>query len=275
MNLDRELSKKSLTDGFCLLYGEKYRVLFDTVGGELIELGIKSGKDYFTKYSLHKAHQSGLYIMVEHFEPNKIYKNVEEFKSTVIKELTPFLSNIDIKKLLVEQPYVSFNSSNFAVPIKNNIFEKISNGLKNIKPTPVKKIPSFDYFKQFLIFDSCKKSINLSTESGLGLDQFNYESVKYYLEEGEEFYLPKAIPFKYHQLGSTLIREELRMKMIDKIKENITKDSDRHVRGLLSGMVSSFCFDSEEDTTLLDIQTVCGEDGFLTSEQLTNRLKNY
>ena len=77
--------------------------------------------------------------MVEHFSPNGKYNTVEEFKASVKKALTPFLSDKNIEKLFSEQPYSSFSESNFAWPIANKeLFQRISNALEDVKPTPAK-----------------------------------------------------------------------------------------------------------------------------------------
>ena len=139
MKLNREIAKEALTDGFCLLYGEKYRDLFDSVGEEIIELGIKNGRIHFTKQALISADRTSIHIMVEHFSPNGKYNTVEEFKASVKKALTPFLSDKNIEKLFSEQPYSSFSESNFAWPIANKeLFQRISNALEDVKPTPAK-----------------------------------------------------------------------------------------------------------------------------------------
>lgn len=263
MNLNREISKKTLTDGFCLLYGENHRNMFDKYGEEYIQLGIFNGKNYFYNTILHIATRVLGYEIIR-----------GDNNEDIVKTLKLFLSDEDIQFIFKgEYEYVSI--SNFAIPKKSEkVFQKISKELNNIKPTPIKKIESFDYFKQFPIYDTHKKNINLYTEGGFGLDQFNYQSVKYYLDENEEFYLAEAIPYKYHQLGSTLIREELRLDLIDKIKKLIDKDSNRCVKRALREMLKSYCFGSEEESTLLDIQRVCGEDGFETNKQINIRLKN-
>jgi hypothetical protein len=276
MKLDREIAKKSLTDGFCSLYGEKYRNLFDSVGEEIIELGRKNGEKHFFNQALHNTETAGVWINVKFFKPNSLLNNVDELKNTILSDLSPFLSSENIEKLFTEQPYTSFQNSNFAPPSdRKNLFSKIENVLDNIKPTPIKKIAFFDYFKQFPIYDTHQKSVNLSTEGGLGLDQFHYKSVKYYLEEGEECYVSEAIPYKYHQLGSILIREEMRLNLINEIKKYISTDTDYFSKRVLSTMIKEYCFPSEEVSTLLDIQTVCGEEGFYTPKQVTERLKNY
>lgn len=256
MNLDREISKKCLTDGFCLLYGEKYRIDFDSIGEELIELGIKNGRKHFTEQALYSTNYSYFYIVIKNFQKTEQYNSVDEFKSIIRKELSPFLTIRNINNLFVEQMYTTYNKSNFAYPTtkdKKNPFSLIPNILKNVIPTAVENIPSFDYFRQFPIYDKYKESVNLATDGGFGLDQFEYESVDYYLEENEHEYLMEAIPYKYHQLGSTLIREQLRLEIIDKIKQHITIDSDYWVKSILTRMVSQYCFDSEQEISLLNI----------------------
>lgn len=46
MKLDREKGTKALNEGFVMIFGEKHRELFETKGEELIELGIKNGKNW-------------------------------------------------------------------------------------------------------------------------------------------------------------------------------------------------------------------------------------
>lgn len=272
MNLDREISKKALTDGFCLLYGEEYRELFDSVGEELIELGIENGRLQFKQSALTSINNGKISYRIQFFEPNDKYKNVEDLKTIIRKEFDPFLSKNEINDLFIEQSRNSRSTDKFAFPFEKDIkglFQKIPKALENIQPKPVQKNPSFLYFKQFPIYDTCKKSLTLASESGFGLSQFDYDSVKYYLEENEEVYLAEAIPYKYHQLGSTLVREELRLDLLDKIKKNITINDSYEVKIALCDMIKVYCFDSEEESTLLEIQNDCGDiDGFKTAKQI-------
>lgn len=262
MKIDRAIASNVLTDNFCLLYGEEFRELFETNGEKLIDLGIKNAKVHFNEYALHNSAKTHLSTMVRFFKPNK-YATLDEMKSTILKELKPFLNEEDILKLFESHEYSSYNNQNFAEPkgfgkLQSNIID----GLDNTKPTPTKKL-NFDYFKQFKIY-SRSNSVTLATEGGLGLDQFSYKEVKYYLEENEEFYLVEAIAYKYHAIGSVIGREELRTDMVNKMKENITESSDYSVKNIVKAMLSAYCFDSEEDSTLLDVQTVCGVSGLET-----------
>lgn len=276
MNINRELSKNSLTDGFCLLYGEKYRNLFNTIGDELIDIGIKNGRKHFYEQALYKAENySPIWINIKFFKPDSTFNTIEELKNSVRTDLKPFLPPDNIENLFEEQPYRSFLDSHFTFPRDNDktgVFSKIVDELENVKPKPTKKI-NFNYFKQFPIYDTHQKTVNLSTEGGLGLDQFYYNEVKYYLEENEECYVSEAIPFKYHQIGSILIREEIRLKLIEEIKKHITPNTYYFSKKILADMIKEYCFPSERDSTLLNIQTVCGEKGFSTPKQVTESLK--
>lgn len=265
MKLDRELAKKSLTDGFCLLYGEKFRDLFNSEGDLFIDRGIEKGREHYKKMSYIEAHYVGLWIFVEEFSSNK-YKNVEEFIDTVSKELEPFLPKEVISTMFKDDRPDSV-SGNFYIG-SSPISKKIENALKNNKPIPNKEL-RFEYFEQFPVYSGY--DLNLTGESGLGLDQFNFDNVEYYLEEHEEFYLSESIPYKYSQLGNILVREELRLEMIEKIKNNII--TDRQVRECVSRMIKSYCFDSEKDSTLLEIQKNQKE-GFKTPAQVRESLKN-
>jgi len=274
MDIDRAIAKKSLTDGFCLLYGEQYRDLLDSVGEKIIEKGIRNGRRFFNLMALDKITQSHLHIYIDCFEKNEKIDSVEALKIKLLKDLKPFAPQKLIEKGFKEQPYNPFSEANFAYTTGTKaLFKSISKVLTKVKPIPVKSIPSFNYFKQFPVYAIHKSSVTLATEGGLGLDQFNYPSVKYYLEESEDFYLAESIPYKYHQLGSILIKEELRLKFIDKIKKNINSDTYPSIKSLLRSMARCYCFHSEEDDTLLDIQSVCGEAGFSTSGQLQKYLK--
>jgi hypothetical protein len=178
MNINREISKNTLTDGFCLLYGEKYRNLFNTIGDELIDIGIKNGEKHFYEQALYEIENSTFYVRIEFFKPDSSFNTIEELKDTIRTDLKPFLPDDIIEKLFEEQPYRSFINSNFTSPKnvnKKGSFSKIVDELETVKPKPTKKI-NFDYFKQFPIYDTHQKSVNLSTEGGLGLDQFNYKS---------------------------------------------------------------------------------------------------
>ena len=272
MKIDREIASKTLTDSFCLLYGEKFRTLFEENGEKLIDLGIKNAIEYFTEYAVDNTTKSHVYVMTKFFQPNKFYNSLDEMKSSITTGLKPFLSDSDIEKLFTDREYSSFTGDRFAEPKGIGIFQSnIIKGLDESKPKPIRKL-EFDYFKQFPIYKT-SSSVSLATEGGLGLDQFNYTSVKYYLEEDEEFYLAEAIPYKYHALGSVLGREQLRSEMVDKLKSTITPDSDYEVKEVLRYMLAAYCFGSEEDSTLLDVQSVCGVEGFQTSIQISNSIK--
>lgn len=41
------------------------------------------------------------------------------------------------------------------------------------------------------------------------------------------------------------------------------------------GVLNAYCFDSEEDSTLLDLQSICGIDGLETSQQISDSIKNF
>lgn len=273
MKINRVIASNVLTDNFCLLYGEKFRELFESVGEKLIDLGIKNAKVHFNEYVLKNSLNTHLSTMIKFFKPNKYYTSLDEMKSTILKELKPFLNEEDILKLFEPREYSSYNKQNFAEPkgfgrLQSNIIDELGNS----KPTPTKKL-NFDYFKQFKIY-SRSNSITLVSESGLGLDQFSYKEVKYYLDENEEFYLAEAIANKYHAIGSIIGREELRIDMSNKIKENITESSDNSVKKVVKTMLEAYCFDSELDSTLLDIQKVCGVSGLETNKQIDDSLKN-
>lgn len=273
MKINRVIASNVLTDNFCLLYGEKFRELFESVGEKLIDLGIKNAKVHFNEYALNNSLTTHLSTMIKFFKPNKYYASLDEMKSTILKELKPFLNEEDILKLFEPREYSSYNKQNFAEPkgfgrLQSNIIDELGNS----KPTPTKKL-NFDYFKQFKIY-SRSNSITLVSESGLGLDQFSYKEVKYYLDENEEFYLAEAIANKYHAIGSIIGREELRINMVDKIKRNITESSDNSVKKVVKTMLEAYCFDSELDSTLLDIQKVCGVSGLETNKQIDDSLKN-
>lgn len=270
MNIDREIAGKALTDSFCLLYGEKFRVLFEENGEKLINLGIKNARRYFKEEAINNSSKSNIYTFIKFFKPNKFYNSLDEMKSSITNGLKPFLSDKDIEKLFIEREYISPGDSFADTKGIRTLQSNIIKGLDKSKPKPVKKLP-FDYFKKFPIYDR-SPAVNLATEGGLGLDQFNYKEVKYYLSEGEEYYLTEAIAYKYHGLGSVIGREELRSEMVDKIKSTITPDSNDKVKGVLKYMLDAYCFGSEKDSTLLDIQSVCGINGFETSKQIRDSL---
>jgi hypothetical protein len=256
MKIDRNIAQKELTDSFCLLYGEIYRELFDTNGSKLIELGIINARRHFNEQSIQNS--------------KKVY--LFSTKSDIEKDLSKFLSEEDIVDLFNKNKVDSFSEANFAAPKDcGKLMSNIIDALKGVKPTPSRI--KFDYFKKFPIYKYTKSS-NLSTEAGLSLDQFRYSEVEYYLEENEEFYIAESIPYKYHGLGSILGREELRLEMVDKLKSNINYDSNTQSKQVLKNMLSAFCFDSELDNTLLDIQSVCGEESFQTREQIDKVISN-
>jgi len=271
MNLDRNKAQAELTDNFCLIYGEEFRELFNNTGSDLIDLGIKNAREYFKEYAIHNAYGAGLATRVEFFNPGK-YQTVEEMKNNITKELKPFLPSDAIAKLLIESDYPSFSTSNFAMPKNiNKLSRDIKEALEGVRATPVKSV-RFEYLEGFPIYKKYK-STNLTTEGGLDLEEYYYSNLKYRVEEGEDDYAMQSIALKYHAIGSVIGREQLRIETVNKIKQTITEDIDRNVRRVLSNVIDAYCFDSELDDTLLDIQSVCGEDGFLTADQVDKSLK--
>ena len=96
------------------MYGEKYRILFDTVGEEIIELGIKNGREYFNEYALREINDSNLWMNFKWFKPNEKFSTQDELKNLIRSELKPFLSEDEIENCLLEKSYKSFSESNFA-----------------------------------------------------------------------------------------------------------------------------------------------------------------
>lgn len=268
MKIDRQIAHKSLTDGFCEIFGEELRDLLTKVGNELIDLGIKNGQ--YIRESAFNHIDKILSLDDNHSAP------VMFPKDKVIEQLLMFFTKEQVDKLVAkandEKLYFAYSKTlrlttdgigEYQSQIVSAIDEKKAPKFINTK--------HFDYFKTFYVYGK-SKSCNLFGECGMGLDMYNAKDVRYYFSENELCYPIKAISRKYHLLGSYIAREEYRQELIDKII-SIGKELLPPVCHALSDCLREVCFDSELEPTLLDIQDKTGiTDDFLTSKQVSQRL---
>jgi hypothetical protein len=275
MKVDHIKAKKSLTDGFCHLFGEEFREFFNDVGEKLIDLGKENGRKQYGKEAEMRLLNSRYRTIIKFFNPTSLYETVEDFKSSLKKELSLFFDENLIDKSFDDDDYRSFNRISLPFPfdtikdLQNEILFTLNDKVPNIPRQAL-----FTYFKQFKLYTNSQK-VTLYSESGLCLDQYNAKDVKYYIEENEDFYLRESIPYKYHALGGVLIREELRENFVSKIKEFITKDSNYFTKWTLTDVLNVYCFDSEYDKNLIEIQNFLNdENSFKTSKQISRSLKN-
>ena len=278
MKIDRQISHKALTDAFTLLYGEEFRETFNEVGNELIDLGYKNGKAYFKAKAFYEIKDNSPYIVHLMFPNTDRGETVESIKEKAHKQFSLYLTKKEIEQLFIEKDYKIKEEEyhgNFAYPknmgkLEGKILKKIGKSLPKAQ-----NLPSLYYFKDFPTYRTHHKEVNLYTEGGLGLDQFDRKSVKYYLEENESFYLNEAISRKYHAIGSLLAREEMKNELVEKIKSNFFEPEDRMAERGLTEMLMALCFDSEEDGVLLEIQKVYGEKRFMTPKQISESIARF
>lgn len=270
--IDREEGKKALDNGFCIVFGEKHRVLFEETGEKLIELGMKNAEEWCHNLLLYKADMlSSFFEMAEEgiFEKEKI--------DDIIKGLKFFFSEEEIEKIKNKpetyEQYAGFFSEgrNKLEALITKEIDKKDVTLKNPKP--------FDYFKQFGLSDDKKfKSVTLYGEGGLSLDQYKSSNMKYYKEEGELCYPLEDIGRKYHYFGMLLKQQEVLLYWVDKILKNMTHETNYFVQGYLRNIIYEFSLDSVSDEIMLYIQNELNlldeKNGFRTHKQIRESLKN-
>ena len=250
----------SLNEGFIEICGEKHRGFIETIGKEVIKLGKTNGARWVDDL-IKKSRKLSTFK----------YLKVEEF----IK------ANNDIK-LFLEDDQISIEKGNYVEIHPSRYMDNIDkiqqNVIKNIKEDDFKMVKTnhFDYFKKFGLSNNPKyTSVSLYSESGLGLDQFKVNNLKYYKEERELCYMVEAIVYKYHYLGMLLKRQEVLLEWVDKIKNNMTKEMHYCVKSTLSEVIYNLSIDSVSDIIIEDIQMVTGvSDDFKTHKQVSDSLKN-
>jgi hypothetical protein len=143
------------------------------------------------------------------------------------------------------------------------------------KDIKIKYGTPFNYFKEFPLSSQKRfSSVTLYSEGGLGLDQYDTNSLGYYKEEGELCYPIEAICLKYHYLGMLLKKQEILLQWVDKIKSKLTKETNRWVSKSLVDIIYNLATDSNADEIILSIQSATGVvEDFKTHQQVSDSIK--
>ncbi len=268
--INRDDATNALTDGFCVIFGEKHRKFLTKIGDEIVDLGIKNGYEWCDALKFDKGKIGMFFDMfdegiikkedIDDIENSlKLFfndKDVENFKNST----KPNFGRIE-----TYSGHYMKGIGDYETLIKNTIKE---DDIILKKPSP------FQYFKQFgLSSEKQFKSVTLFGEGGLGLDQYNISNLRYYQEENEIFYMIEALPRKYHHLGQLLARQE-RLEHYIEISKKLTSDINYVVASVLCSIIYSHSLESISDDIILNIQKIIGEvDGFYTHKQISDRIK--
>lgn len=258
--IDEKEALFALNEGFIEICGDKHRTFIEDIGSEVVKLGKINGERWVNELIRKSSRLSSF----------KYLKDDELIKA-----------NTEIR-LFLEDDQISFERGNYVEihPSRymDNIDKLQKRVIKNIKDGDLKMVGTkhFDYFKKFGLSTNPKlTSVSLYSESGLGLDQFKVNNLKYYKEERELFYMVEAIVYKYHYLGMLLKRQEILLEWIDKIKNNMTNDMNHCVKSTLSEVIYNLSIDSVSDIIIEDIQNITGvTEDFMTNDQVSDSLKN-
>jgi hypothetical protein len=140
-NIDRTEAKKALDDGFCIVYGEKYRDLFERTGEQLINLGIKNGKTWVDDLKLRKGRIS------MYFEMGKEGKFEEQKLTDILNGLKEFFTENEIEKI----KSTDYMSEAYAGNYIKNIGKLQKEIIDSIDENDItlKEATPFYYFKKF------------------------------------------------------------------------------------------------------------------------------
>jgi len=251
--LDRDESVKHLTDGFIELFGEENREFFESIQDEMIEEGIKAGREGYRHGSL--GHMSMIKVT------QKIAKTDEEKESA--KEWFLKFFTEDEFNLVVSEDVRRINGGTTGAiyPFYKNQgkYERLFVDKFSIRkcdgkcdegecwcnsepPKLYKKSPpSFKYFKKV---KHAYMGLNMFGEGGLGLDRWKASELNYMLEENEWFYYPESIHRHYYYLGAQIgkcqIKEEFVNEVIEKLEPGVPYEIQSSLKSALEGMSTDY-----------------------------------
>lgn len=265
--LTRDIGFKALTDGFCEIYGEKHREFFTTIGTELVDHGYNEGKLWVDALITKKDRISSIFEMI-----NKGIMEQEKGEQ-ILKQLRLMFSEEDVKKYSTPKKY---NEDNYQFFMRET--EKyIQAFTERVLESEVKMITTkhFDYFKKFQL-STRYKTVNLFSEGGLGLDEYNKKDQEYMKFEGELFYAIENIPRKYHYFGQLLFKEDALVYWIRFISENLTNETNYWIAGFFRDVICVLSRDVHTENIIRSIQETTGIDiektGFISHKQVSARL---
>ena len=258
--LDRLEGTKALNEGFVMIFGEKHRELLETKGEELIELGLKNGKEWVNAKILNQSRISNYFEM---YKEGFVKENdVAELE----KCMQVYFTSDDINILKGKSKITDHDSS--------SVDEYVTLFVDKITESDVNIVSSkpFDHFKDYILNDKYK--VTLYGEGGLQLDSYKKKNLKYYQEEGELFYMIEDIAKKYHYFGMLLEKEHQLELWIEKIRNNLTENTNYWLKTALSQIIYRLIKNEKyADEVIIDIQNYTRViDGFLTHDQVTEKL---
>lgn len=265
--LTRDIGFKALTDGFCEIYGEKHREFFMTTGTELVDHGYNEGKLWVDALITKKDMISSIFEMINKgiMEKEKGEPILEQLRSMfseedVIKYSTP---KTDLQD---NHQYYMHNSEKYIQIFTDRVLES------EVKMITTKH---FDYFKKFQL-STRYKTVNLFSEGGLGLDEYNKKDQEYMKFEGELFYAIEGIPRKYHYFGQLLAKEDALVHWIRFISEKLNNETNYYIAGFFRDIICVLSRDVHTENIIRSIQETTGVDiektGFISHKQVSARL---
>jgi hypothetical protein len=254
--LDREKAIDALNEGFIIVCGEKHRDFITKISDKIVDLGMVNGERWVRDIILKSSRLTDRMDLLE----NVLKDQLDDF----ITSLKEYFTDEEIKQIKHDSVHPQQYMQGLD-KYQDLIVDTIKDTDITLRyPTP------FNYFKDFPISSQRRfSSVTLYGESGLGLDEYNPNSLKYMKSEGELFYPIEAICRKYHYLGMLLKKQEILLEWIDKIKSTINKETNYHLLSCLVDIIYKLAMDSNADDIILSIQSSTGvTDGFKTHKQV-------
>jgi hypothetical protein len=265
--LAKDIGFKALTDGFCEIYGEKHRAFFEKNGSELIEVGYEAGKHWVDSLIVKKDRLSSIFEMIEKGIMEK------EKGEAILVGLRAIFSEEDVQKYIASSENIQDNYQYFMSGSEKYIptFTEV------ILESEVKMITTkhFDYFKQFQL-STRYKTVNLFSEGGLGLDEYNKKAQEYMKFENELFYAIEGIPRKYHYFGQLLYKEDALVNWIKFISDNLTNETNYWIAGFFRDIICVLSRDVHTEEIIKSIQVTnkidIDKSGFISHKQVSAKL---
>lgn len=265
MKLNKEQGINALTDGFSMIFGEKYKPFFHYYGEEIVELGLHNGKKWCNNIVLKKTGIDTWFRM---------------YNDGILKENDIKIIENQLQNYFSKEDINIFKKGTSKLETRENYFMKgLEKYIKNFSYkiddkdiSYVTAIP-FNYFKNFKI--DARNKIDLYGESGLQLDDYTIQSLRFYDSNDEMFFMIENIPLKYHYFGMLLAKQEALESWIDIIKYNLNPNNHRIINSSLTKIIYNLSIsDAEADNIILDIQkNIPDASNFMTHKQLAQSLR--
>jgi len=262
--LDRIEGTKALNEGFVIIFGEKHRELLETMGEELIELGLKNGVEWTNSIILKDSRVSNCFEMTTK-------GIIDQEVSNDLENCMRFYFTEEEITMLKNEAQIDDASGCNNLQGLDKYIRLFSKKIKQSDVNIVKSTP-FDYFKEYIINDKYK--LTLHGEGGLQLDSYKKKNLEYYKSEGELFYMIEDIARKYHYFGMLLAKDAQAELWIEKIKNNLSQHNNYWLNTTLSQIIYKLIKNKKyADEAMIDIQNVTGvTEGFMTHKQLKEKI---